>query len=224
MIRLVALSLLCWFGSAVAMVAQEPKDWANFGRYSQSNAEVEKPAKVVFMGNSITELWERTDPAFFTDNDFICRGIGGQVTSQMLVRFRADVINLSPKVVVIMAGTNDVALNDYAVTPEHTYENIISMAELAQANKIKVVICSIPPAAQFGWRKEVKPVDTIHTLNMKLKEYAAKHKIPYADFYTAMVDGNGGLPQKYSLDGVHPTLEGYKVMEPILMRILNKLL
>ena len=128
MIRLVALSLLCWFGSAVAMVAQEPKDWANFGRYSQSNAEVEKPAKVVFMGNSITELWERTDPAFFTDNDFICRGIGGQVTSQMLVRFRADVINLSPKVVVIMAGTNDVALNDYAVTPEHTYENIISMA------------------------------------------------------------------------------------------------
>lgn len=148
------IATLCLFG-ALQLSAQEPlKDWANFGKYEQENAAIKQPVKVVFMGNSITEGWRATDPDFFTKNNYAGRGIGGQVSAQMLMRFRPDVIDLEPQAVVILAGTNDLAHNDYAVSPEKTFGNIVSMIQLAEANRIKVILCSTMPAYQFGWRKE----------------------------------------------------------------------
>ena len=148
------------FMGSLCIQAQETKDWADFGRYEAANKEVKNP-KVVFMGNSITDGWPDADPEFFTKNNYVGRGISGQVSAQMLMRFRPDVIDLKPEAVVILAGTNDIALNDYAVSPEKTLGNIISMVELAQANNIKVILCSTMPASSFSWRPEVKPAETI---------------------------------------------------------------
>lgn len=215
-----ACCLLC----GAAMQAQEVKDWANFGRYEMANKEVKNP-KVVFMGNSITDGWPGADPEFFTQNNYVGRGIGGQVSAQMLLRFRPDVIDLKPQAVVILAGTNDVALNDYAMTPDHTFDNIVSMAELARANGIKVVLCSTMPASKFGWRPEVeKPAGTIKALNARVKAYAEKNGFVYVDYHSALADAEGGLPAKYSKDGVHPTLEGYKVMEKLVQEGIRKAL
>lgn len=203
--------------------AQDLKDWANFGRYQAENQETQQP-QVVFMGNSITELWKTTDPDFFTRNRYAGRGISGQVSAQMLVRFRPDVIDLHPKAVVILAGTNDIALNDYAVTPEQTFGNILSMVELAEANGIQVVLCSVMPASAFGWRPGVQPAETIRALNAKLKAYAEKHQIPYVDYHSAMSDAEGGLPKQYSDDGVHPNAAGYQIMERLVQETLQKVL
>ncbi|MCI7356770.1 MAG: SGNH/GDSL hydrolase family protein [Parabacteroides sp.] len=205
------------------VVAQEPlKDWANFGRYKEANAAVQQPVKAVFMGNSITDGWPSADPDFFTKNGYVGRGIGGQVSAQMLMRFRQDVINLKPQAVVILAGTNDLAHNDYAVTPEQTFDNVVSMVQLAQANGIKVILCSTLPAYQFGWRPELKPAEDIKAFNKKVKAYADAHDILYVDYHSAMKDERDGLPEKYSKDGVHPTLEGYKVMEKLVQEALQK--
>ncbi|MCI7286730.1 MAG: SGNH/GDSL hydrolase family protein [Parabacteroides sp.] len=205
------------------VVAQEPlKDWANFGRYKEANAAVQQPVKAVFMGNSITDGWPAADPDFFTKNGYVGRGIGGQVSAQMLMRFRQDVINLKPQAVVILAGTNDLAHNDYAVTPEQTFDNVVSMVQLAQANGIKVILCSTLPAYQFGWRPELKPAEDIKAFNKKVKAYADAHDILYVDYHSAMKDERDGLPEKYSKDGVHPTLEGYKVMEKLVQEALQK--
>lgn len=145
--KLYLTALLCM--GSLCIQAQEITDWADFGRYEAANKEVKNP-KVVFMGNSITDGWPDADPEFFTKNNYVGRGISGQVSAQMLMRFRPDVINLKPKAVVILAGTNDIALNDYAVSPEKTLGNIISMVELAQANNIKVILCSTMPANSFS--------------------------------------------------------------------------
>ncbi|MCI7707899.1 MAG: SGNH/GDSL hydrolase family protein [Bacteroidales bacterium] len=205
------------------VVAQEPlKDWANFGRYKEANAAVQQPVKAVFMGNSITDGWPSADPDFFTKNGYVGRGIGGQVSAQMLMRFRQDVINLKPQAVVILAGTNDLAHNDYAVTPEQTFDNVVSMVQLAQANGIKVILCSTLPAYQFGWRPELKPAEDIKAFNKKVNAYADAHDILYVDYHSAMKDERDGLPEKYSKDGVHPTLEGYKVMEKLVQEALQK--
>jgi len=204
--------------------AQGINDWANFGRYSEANKTVKQPVKAVFMGNSITEGWANMDPGFFTENNYIGRGISGQVSSQMLVRFQSDVINLKPKAVVILAGTNDIALNNGYITVEHIFENIVSMAELAKQNNIKVVLCSVLPAHSFPWRSEVEPVKLIDELNAKIKTYAQKHKIAYADYYAAMVDERKGLKPIYQKDEVHPNIEGYKTMEQVMQKILSKLL
>lgn len=201
--------------------AQELKDWAGFGRYAEANKEVKNP-KAVFMGNSITDGWPEADPDFFEENNYVGRGIGGQVSAQMLMRFRPDVIELKPKVVVILAGTNDIALNDYAVTPEQTFGNIVSMVELARANGIKVILCSTLPASKFPWRPGVKPAETIKELNRKVKAYAEANKIMYVDYHSAMTDENGGLPEHYSADGVHPTIAGYKVMERLVQSAILK--
>ena len=206
------IAALCLAGF-MQVVAQEPlKDWANFGRYKEANAAVQQPVKAVFMGNSITDGWPAADPDFFTKNGYVGRGIGGQVSAQMLMRFRQDVINLKPQAVVILAGTNDLAHNDYAVTPEQTFDNVVSMVQLAQANGIKVILCSTLPAYQFGWRPELKPAEDIKAFNKKVKAYADVHDILYVDYHSAMKDDRDGLPEKYSKDGVHPSLEGYKVM------------
>ncbi|MDP4276550.1 MAG: SGNH/GDSL hydrolase family protein [Bacteroidota bacterium] len=204
--------------------AQGTNDWANFGRYSEANKTVKQPVKAVFMGNSITEGWVNMDPGFFTENNYIGRGISGQVSSQMLVRFQSDVINLKPKAVVILAGTNDIALNNGYITVEHIFENIVSMTELAKQNDIKVVLCSVLPAHSFPWRPEVEPVKLIDELNTKIKTYAKEHKIAYADYYAAMVDERKGLKPIYQKDEVHPNIEGYKTMEQVIQKVLRKLL
>ena len=216
------IAALCIAG-CLQLAAQEPlKDWANFGRYHEANASIQQPVKAVFMGNSITDGWPVADPDFFTKNGYVGRGIGGQVSAQMLMRFRQDVINLKPQAVVILAGTNDLAHNDYAVTPEQTFDNVVSMIQLAQANDIKVILCSTLPAYQFGWRPELKPAEGIKALNAKMKAYADAHNILYVDYHSAMKDERDGLPEKYSKDGVHPTLEGYKVMEKLVQEALQK--
>jgi lysophospholipase L1-like esterase len=202
----------------------EAKDWAQFERYESKNESLTARPKVVFMGNSITDCWADTVPAFFADNNFVGRGISGQVSSQMLVRFQEDVISLQPKVVVICCGTNDIAQNNGYISLEHILQNIKSMCELARANKIKPVVCSTLPAKRFKWRPEMKPADDIIRLNEMIKEYAKENKIPYVDYHSALKDEENGLPLKYSKDGVHPNAQGYAVMERVIMPILKKVL
>src|SRR5690606_6373780 len=194
--------------------------FANFDKYAEQNAAL-APAKanedrVVFMGNSITEGWINARPSFFETNPYIDRGISGQTTSQMLLRFRRDVIDLSPKVVVFLAGINDIAENTGPIAIEDIYGNIISMVELAQANQIKPVICSVLPANNFPWRQSIKPAEKVIELNSLLKQYADNNDLVYVDYFTAMVNDQKGLSPELAHDGVHPTVKGYKIMEPLV--------
>jgi lysophospholipase L1-like esterase len=202
----------------------ENKDWAQFERYEAKNKSLSTRPSVVFMGNSITDCWADTVPSFFESNNFVGRGISGQVSSQMLVRFQEDVINLQQKVVVICCGTNDIAQNNGYISLEHILHNIKSMCELARANKIKPVVCSTLPAKGFKWRPDMKPADDIIRLNEMIKAYAKANKIPYVDYHSALKDEENGLPRKYSKDGVHPNAQGYAVMESVIMPILKKVL
>lgn len=201
-------------------------DWANFARYKEDNLKIGLPeqdeSRIVFMGNSITEGWKELDPAFFNDNEYINRGISGQTTPQMLVRFRPDVVNLKPKVVVILAGTNDIAGNTGPSTLEMIEDNIASMAEVAKANNIKVILCSVLPAYDYPWKPGLEPAQKIVDLNNWIKEYAIKNKIVYVDYFTSMADHRNGLKKEYSEDGVHPNLAGYKVMEPLLEKAIEE--
>lgn len=220
-------SMKKWFVLAMCLLASfslfsQQNDWAQFSRYAEANKTVKTPTRVVFMGNSITDGWWGADSLFFKNNRLIGRGIGGQTTAQMLVRFRADVINLQPKAVVILAGTNDIAQNNGYIAPENILGNIISMAELAKANNIDVVLCSILPAYEYGWRKGLEPADKIIALNQMIKAYADKNNLTYVDYHSALKDERNGLPEKYSNDGVHPTMEGYKVMEDMILKVLGK--
>lgn len=220
-------SMKKWFVLAMCLLASfslfsQQNDWAQFGRYAEANKTVKTPTRVVFMGNSITDGWWGADSLFFKNNRFIGRGIGGQTTAQMLVRFRADVINLQPKAVVILAGTNDIAQNNGYIAPENILGNIISMAELAKANNIDVVLCSILPAYEYGWRKGLEPADKIIALNKMIKAYADQNNLTYVDYHSALKDERNGLPEKYSKDGVHPTMEGYKIMESMILKALEK--
>lgn len=216
--------------SSMDVMAQKNNDWARLGRYAKANKELPAPTKkekrVVFMGNSITEGWVRIRPDFFNENGYIGRGIGGQTSYQFVVRFRPDVINLKPKLVVINAGTNDVAENTGPFDLQTTFGNIVSMVELAKANKIKVILTSVLPAAKFSWNKGITDApDKIEALNALIKEYAKKHKIPYVDYYTPMVTGpERALNPAYSKDGVHPTAEGYEVMEALIKPVIDKAL
>lgn len=197
------------------------KDWAQFRRYADANRTVQTSPKAVFMGNSITDGWWPTDSTFFINNKYVDRGISGQTSAEMLVRFRADVLDLTPKSVVILAGINDIAQNNGFIALEHVFGNIVSMAELAKAQNIKVLICSVLPAYDFLWRPGLEPAGKVIKLNAMLKDYAAKNKLTYVDYYSALVDERGGLPAKYSKDGVHPTLEGYKIMESIIQKAIS---
>ena len=202
-------------------------DWAHLKKYEQSNSELKKinePDRVVFMGNSITEGWSNFNKDFFINNPFVNRGIGGQTTPQMLIRFKPDVVNLNPKAVVILAGINDIAENTGPVTIENIAENIISMAEIAKANEIKVFICSTLPAIDFPWSPGMDPGPKVVKLNSILKNYCNSNNIPYVDYFSAMSDEKGGLkvPEYTTADDlVHPNLAGYKVMEKIILKALN---
>lgn len=203
-------------------------DWAFFSRYADENAVVEKlpesQRRVVMMGNSITKMWAETDTAFFVDNGFISRGISGQVTAQMLLRFRSDVIELHPEVVVILGGTNDIAGNDGPYDEDTTFGNIVSMVELAEANGIVPVLSSVLPVVEYPWNKTVTDVpEKVRSLNHRIREYAGKKNILYVDYYQQM-QRDGALIPEYTFDGVHPTAAGYEVMESLLFPALQELL
>ena len=202
------------------------QDIAGINRYRQANKYV-KPGekKVVFLGNSITEAWASVDSAFFKDNNYIGRGISAQTSAQLLLRFRQDVLDLKPKAVVIHIGTNDVAENTGPYDPEFTMGNIISMVELAKSHKIKVMLASVLPSTNFEWRRSLGDrSQMIVELNQRIREYAAKNKIPYIDYHSAMKNAQNGMDPHLAADGVHPTLEGFKVMEKLAKQAIDKLL
>ncbi|WP_348822875.1 SGNH/GDSL hydrolase family protein [Flavobacterium aestuarii] len=203
------------------------QDWANLKRYEKENAVLVPVAasekRVIFMGNSITEGWLRIHPSFFEGKPYINRGISGQTTPQMLLRFRQDVINLKPFAVVILAGINDIAQNTGPMTLEETAGNIFSMAELAKANGIKVIICTVLPASDLSWRPGMEPGPKVVKLNALLNKYAAEHTIPFAHYYIPMVNNSLGLKKELGDDGVHPNEAGYKIMEPIVDKAIADL-
>ena len=229
------LFLMVLFAACCCSVMAE-KTWAQHERYAASNDTVKarmrmpeygcnkalktRRVEAVLLGNSITDGWASKHPEFFAENNFVGRGISGQVTAQMLSRFQADVVALNPKMVIIMAGTNDIAQNNGYIEHENILQNIQSMCELAKYNKIKPVLCSCLPAAAFYWRKNLTPAEDIKRLNEMIEAYAKANKIKYIDYYSALVDEYGGLPKKYAADGVHPNLEAYKIMEAILLENL----
>ena len=218
-----ALAMTCCMG----LQAQQ-RDWAGLNRYAQDNQTVarqsEQTRRVVFMGNSITDNWARFHPEFFTDNGYVGRGISGQTSYQFLLRFREDVIRLHPKLVVINAGTNDVAENVGPYNEDYTFGNIVSMVELAQTNHIKVILTSVLPAASFGWNPAIKDAASkIAKLNARIALYAEQQGIPYVDYYGKLVFGDDkALNPAYTKDGVHPTLAGYKVMEALIKEAIER--
>ena len=190
-------------------------DWAFVARYRQANASLEPDvSRVVFMGDSITELWGQ-QPFISGNPHYAGRGIGGQTTLQMLVRFRSDVISLKPKLVHIMAGTNNVAGNNGPESDTDIEGAIQSMVELALANHIKVVLASIPPAAEFGWHPGLNPAPRIREINEWLKSYAAGAGVTYVDYWPALATESGALKSSLSGDGVHPNAEGFKAMQSL---------
>lgn len=192
-------------------------DFGNLERFQQADAALGMPAagedRVVFMGDSITEGWKLDES--FPGKPYINRGISGQTSPQMLVRFRQDVVDLKPKVVIILAGTNDVAGNTGPMTAEETESNVASMADLAAQNGIRVVLCSVLPAFDFPWHPGQEPAPKIALLNAWIRGYAAAKGYVYVDYYSAMKDGRGGLPATLSKDGVHPLPAGYAIMAPL---------
>lgn len=221
--RLIFTALLC----VCSMSASAQEDWGYLAKYDQQNKEIiaqpNDGKRVIFLGNSITENWRNMRSDFFTSHNYIGRGISGQTSYQFLVRFREDVIALKPKVVVINAGTNDVAQNNHPYVEDRTLGNIITMCELAKANKIKVILSSILPCGGFGWNPSIKDAATkIKSLNARIKQYAQDNKIPYIDYWTPMADDNGALKKEYTQDGCHPTEAGYAVMEPLAVKAIQK--
>ncbi|MDA9140198.1 SGNH/GDSL hydrolase family protein [Flavobacteriaceae bacterium] len=204
------------------------QDWPNFKEFQEANARLpqvkQNEKRVVFMGNSITIGWLQTHPDFFKNKPYVNRGISGQTTPQMLVRFRPDVVDLDAAAVVLLAGTNDIAGNTGPVTLEMILDNIKSMTEIAQANDIKVILCSVLPAFDYPWRSGLAPNVKIPKLNKMIKRYAEESGAYYLDYFTALEDGNNGMIKEYTTDGVHLTLEGYQVMEPLVENALQKVL
>ena len=216
--------------AAGGTAAAQREYWGNFERYAADNARVAalplSERRVVFMGNSITDFWPGNHPSFFADNHFIGRGISGQSTYQFLSRFRDDVINLRPELVVLNAATNDCAENTHPYDPDRTMGNIISMCELASAARIKVILTSTLPASKFYWNPAITDAaGQISDLNRRIRVYAENNSIPYVDYYTAMVHGaDRALNPDYTADGVHPNAQGYAVMEALILPAIQKAL
>ncbi|MDD6252839.1 MAG: GDSL-type esterase/lipase family protein [Bacteroidales bacterium] len=204
-------------------LAAQNKDWANYSRYAEANAKVTVSPKAVLFGDSITDAWPRQDPDFFNENNLVGRGISGQTTTQILCRMREDVVNLRPKYVVILAGINDIAINDgHAPDVRRAVENIKAMCDIAKANKIKPVICSLLPSYRIGWRPSITDAaEKVAEFNALLKAYAKENKIAFADYYMLFADENNHMPEKYSKDTVHPNIEGYRLMESCLLKFLK---
>lgn len=210
-----------------SVVAQPAQDWANFQRYQKDNETVrqqpQEQRKVVFMGNSITENWVSRHGQFFKDNGYVGRGISGQTTYQMVLRFYEDVVSLHPKAVVINGGTNDIALNNHPYVEDRTFQNITIMADIAKKNGIKVILTSVTPCDHYGWRPEVTDVVAkIRSLNARIEAYAKKNKCLYVDYFSAMADANGVMRDGLSDEGCHPTVAGYEIMEPLVQAAIRK--
>ena len=212
---------------AQSLITDCKNDWPNLARYHDDNLKTAAPTKneqrAVFMGDSITDSWDNPiNGGFFPGKPYVNRGISGQTTPQMLIRFRRDVIELKPKVVVILAGTNDIAGNTGPTTLEAIQDNLRSMAELAAANNIRVVFASLLPVSDYEIRDDKpllqtvrRPPDQILVLNAWMKDYARVHRLTYLDYFSAMVDDKGFLKDELSNDGLHPNVQGYAVMNPL---------
>lgn len=219
-----ALTLLSTLSSA------QKHDFANWARYHQANVELGAPAKgekrVVLLGDSITDSWAKMRPGFFSDNGLVGRGISGQTSYQFLLRFREDVVNLKPTLVVINYGTNDIAENTGAYDEDKTFGNVCTMVDIARANKIKVVLTSCLPAEGFRWRKSIMDsMPKIRSLNARVEAYAKANRIPYVDYFSAMVNAEGtAMRPEYAKDkpGVHPNDAGYEIMESLVLPVINK--
>ena len=216
------------FLSIVMAGKVKAQDWPNLNKYQNENANLKPIApgqkRIVFMGDSITEFWSVTDSEYFVGKPYVNRGISGQTTPQMLIRFRADVIALKPVVVVILAGVNDIAGNTGPATLDMIANNIFSMTELAKANQIKVILCSVLPAYDFSWKPNQNPAEKVVALNKMIKNYADANGILYLDYFSAMKDEHNGLKIAYSGDGVHPNKLGYQIMAPLAEKAITEVL
>jgi len=204
-------------------------DWPNLSRYREENSKLAAPdakeKRVVFMGDSITDNWGRKYGKFFPGEPYINRGIGGQTTPQMVLRFRQDVIDLHPKAVVILGGTNDIAGNTGPATLEEIEGNLASMVELALANKIKVVLSSVMPVSDYSKPQTVRrPPEKILALNTWIQDYAKAHKLVYLDYYSALIDDQKMLKKELTEDGLHPNDAGYAVIGPLASEAIGKAL
>lgn len=221
-LRLISLLFLFNFGTISA------QDWAQLNYYAEANEKLINQTmsedRVVFMGNSITIGWLDHYPEFFENKAYINRGISGQTTPQMLVRFRQDVIDLSPSAVVILAGTNDIAGNTGPSTLQMIMDNIKGMAEIASANDIQVVLASVLPAFDYPWRPGLEPNKKIPQLNRMIRSYAMKENMIYLDYFSALRNEEDGMVEQYAYDGVHPNKSGYKVMAPLTTAAIEEAL
>ncbi|TCD07126.1 acylhydrolase [Pedobacter frigidisoli] len=229
------LILLFIFISAGSLFAQQPDpakkenfadDWAALTKYKKENELLGLPKRgekrIVFLGSSIFEFWKQKDPDFFKDRPYIDRGISGQISPQLLIRFRQDVINLKPKVVIILAGSNDISGNTGHVTIEKIMDNIKSMAELARLHHIKVILCKYLPINKYPWVEIVDPAEKIIALNNEIEAYAKQRNFTILDYWTPLVDDAKGQRKDLTVDGVHPNLAGYKIMEVVTEMAIKK--
>ena len=221
--KLINQITICAFVLFLVQSAAFAQDWANQKRYRAANEQLKySKVKVVYIGDSITDFWINADPGFFSQNHYADRGISGQTSPQILLRFRQDVIDLKPEAVVILCGTNDIAGNTGPSTLEMTEGNIISMCELAKVNKIKVILCSVLPANHFVWSPKVEPADSIIALNNWIKGYAEAKHFAYVDYYPMLVDLQKGMKAEYSADGVHPNKDAYAIMKNLVQPVIDK--
>lgn len=204
--------------------AQQKKnsDWAKYGRYAQANDTITVAPTAVFMGNSITDFWGKLRPDFFKENNYAPRGISGQTTYQMLARFHSDVVALEPKAVVILSGINDIAQNSGEISLENIMGNIISMCDIARANGIAPVLCSLLPCDYFSWKKEIQPAAMVIELNAMIRKYAYEQGLEYVDYHSVMSDEKGALKEGLSGDRCHPYAEAYGIMEEAVVKAINK--
>lgn len=213
----------------VAAMQQQLLDWPQLGRYRDDNARLPAPApgeqRVVFFGDSITDAWGRAEGThFFPGKPYVNRGISGQTTAQMLLRFRQDVIALHPAAVVVLAGTNDIAGNTGLATLPMIEDNLRSMTELAQAHRIRVILASVLPVSDYPWHRGLQPAGKVRALNAWIKSYAASSGAIYLDYYGALANTQGGMNPDLASDGVHPTPAGYAVMAPLAQQAIERAL
>lgn len=224
LLRNAALAALLGLAATLAGAA-DADDWAQLGQYRAANAALQAQprdaARVVFMGDSITELWGEQPAGLFADRHLVNRGISGQTTAQMLLRFRPDVLALGPRRVVLLAGTNDIAGNTGPISVEAIAGNIRSMVQLARAEGVAVVLCAVLPVKRYPWAPEVQPLPQVAALNRLLHAMAKEYRTGWVDYHAALADRDGGLPAAYSGDGVHPNAAGYAVMRKLIEPVLH---
>jgi lysophospholipase L1-like esterase len=212
----------------IAAMRAKLADWPQLDHYREANTSLPPMAageqRVIFFGASVAEYWGTRGAPFFPGKPYINRGIGGQTSAQMVVRFRQDVINLHPAVVVVLEGTNDVAQNTGPMTPEMSEDNWRSMADLAKANGIRMIFTSITPSSDFPWHRGLHPAEKIRALNAWLKEYCTSHSLVYVDFFPVLANAEGGMKADLTVDGVHPNKQGYVLMVPVVQTGIDEAL